>query len=375
VGGSVATLALIAVIAAIGLQASAFGGTSTRPRAAAARHLTIGLSDNSPAIFNDPRVAWLGVKIARLVVPWDVAKLPQELARQNVWLKAARAAGVEPLVAFEQDPAHPTLLPSVSAYGAAVKAFMKLYPYVRDYTPWNEENHYLQPTSKNPERAAQYYNLLKSYCASCSITAADVLDISNMAEWVEQFLRYANHPTLWGMHNYADLSSGTHTKTSLLLSLVHGQIWFTETGGVVWRYEHPNNGHRGYYIVHSEAYAAKVASHLVALANISPRITRVYYYQWRVPKTLAWAKLHGKLSWDSGLIRPDCTVRAAFVVIARAMGRNPNKIPRAKLGPEGDCISPISTPAPKTPSPTTTTTSTTTTTASTPEASGGSPAP
>jgi hypothetical protein len=56
------------------------------------------------------------------------------------------------------------------------------------------------------------------------------------------------------------------------------------------------------------------------------------------------------------------------------MGRNPNKIPRAKLGPEGDCISPVSTPAPKTPSPTTTTTTTSTTT-TTPEASGGSPAP
>ncbi|HEX4467003.1 MAG TPA: hypothetical protein VH025_07435, partial [Solirubrobacteraceae bacterium] len=214
------------------------------------------------------------------------------------------------------------------------------YPWIHEYTPWNEENHYLQPTSTNPRRAAEYFNALKSYCSSCSITAADVLDIPNMVEWVTKFKRYAHNPRLWGMHNYADVSAGLHTKTSELLKLVSGQIWFTETGGVVWRYEHANNGHHAYYIVHSETYASKGATHLVSLMHYSSRIARVYYYEWRVNESLAWARKHGKLSWDSGLIRPDCSVRSAFVVIARAMGRNPNKIPSAKRNSKNECVSP-----------------------------------
>jgi hypothetical protein len=377
-------LAILAavVVGAIGVQASALARAPAHVRAHSASRLTIGISDNSAAIFSDPRFHWLGMRVARLVVPWDIVKRRPELGWDSAWLQAAQAHGVKALVVFNIDPRHPTQLPSLKAYGAAVKSFMKLFPWVQDYSPWNEENHYLQPTSKDPQRAAQYFNLLSGVlCRSCSVTAADVLDIGNMAEWTAKFLHYAHHPRLWGLHNYVDLSAGSHERTSLFLSMVPGQVWFTETGGVVWRYEHANGGHRGYFISHSESYAAQVAGNLLSLAQVSSRITRVYYYQWRVPHSLSWAKQHGKISWDSGLLRPDCNVRPAFGVIARAMGHNPAHAPRFHRDKIGNCISiapppiaPVVAPAAPTTPATTPTTPATTPTA-TPAPSGGAAAP
>jgi hypothetical protein len=335
--------ALATLLAVAALVASA--GAASGPRAHAAQQLQIGISDNHPTTFTDPRFRWLGMSVARLVVPWDIVKRRTELGWENAWLQAARAAGVSPLIVFDKDPSHQRSLPSPTAYYKAVKAFMALYPWVHDYSPWNEENHYLEPTSGNPQRAAQYFNLFAKLCSSCSVTAADVLDIGNMSEWTHKFLRYAHHPTLWGLHNYTDLSAGSHARTSQFLRIVPGTVWFTETGGVVWRYEHPNSGRRGYFIVHSEGYAAEVAGHLVALAHVSSRVTRIYYYQWRVPNTLPWARAHhARLSWDSGLIRPDCSIRPGFGVIARAMGKNPSRAPRYKRDHGGNCISVTPTP-------------------------------
>jgi hypothetical protein len=290
------------------------------------------------ALFGDPRFRWLGVRIARIVLPWDVVRRPRELAWDAAWLQAARAAGVRPLVAFNADPSHPRQLPSASAYAAAVGAFMKLFPWVSDYTPWNEENHPLQPTGSNPRRAAEYFNVLSARCRDCSITAADVLDIPNMAEWVRRFLRFAHRPRLWGLHSYVDVGLGNHQRTSQLLKMVRGQVWFTEGGGVVWRWERPYGSRRARFVVHSEQHAAMLAGRLLSLAALSPRVTRVYYYQWRVPHTLAWARAHRTLSWDSGLLRPDCSARPALSVLARALGRDPRRMPRARSNRSGNCI-------------------------------------
>jgi hypothetical protein len=381
-----AAVLALAATCAIALQASAMARSSGQPRAHAASRLLIGISDNQAATFADPRFRWLGMSIARLVVPWDVVKRRTELGWAEAWLASARVNHVKPLIVFDKDPSHPNSLPSLAAYGKGVQSFMKLFPWVRDYSPWNEENHYLEPTSRDPQRAAQYFNLVSLLCRTCNVTAADVLDISNMAEWTRKFLHYAHHPKLWGLHNYTDLSAGSHERTSLFLSIVPGAVWFTETGGVVWRYEHPNSGHRGYYIVHSESYAAEVAGHLLALAHTSSRVTRVYYYQWRVPHTVSWAKAHGKLSWDSGLLRPDCSIRPAFGVIARAMGHNPSKVPRYKRDHSGNCISLTPPPPPptetastapqgSTPAPTTTSPAPATSPTATGGSSGGSSAP
>jgi hypothetical protein len=376
-----AVAALLAVVAIT--QASALARPAKHARAHAASNVTIGISDNQLSTFSDPRFQWLGMKVARLVVPWNiVVKHRAELSWQNAWLEAARAHHVKPLVVFDKDPRHPNSLPSLAAYGKGVSAFMKLYPWVRDYSPWNEENHYLEPTSRDPQRAAQYFNLMTLLCRKCNVTAADVLDIPNMVEWTRKFLHFAHHPKIWGLHNYADLSAGSHERTSRFLSIVPGLVWFTETGGVVWRFEHPNGGRRGYFVVHSESFAAEVAGHLLGLARVSSRVTRIYYYQWRVPHSLSWARAtHGKLSWDSGLLRPDCGLRPGFGVIARAMGKNPSRAPRYKKDRAGNCISTappkaVAAPAPATGTPTTPGTTTAPSPTTTPTTTqGGAAAP
>jgi hypothetical protein len=302
------------------------------------RRLAIGISDNSAAVFRDPRFRWLGVRVARIVVPWDLVRRPRELGWDGAWLQAARASGIRPLVVFNGDPGHPRSLPTLAAYASATEGFMRLFPWVLDYTPWNEENHPQQPTGSNPRRAADYFNELSRHCRACSITAADVLDIPNMASWVRSFLRFAHGPRLWGLHSYVDVGLASHERTSQLLHMVRGEVWFTEAGGVVWRWERPYGSRRSLFVVHPESHAAILARRLLALASISRRITRVYYYQWRVPHTLGWARAHGRLSWDSGLLRPDCSTRPAFFVIARAVGRNAARIPRARRDRSGDCV-------------------------------------
>jgi hypothetical protein len=333
------TLLVLVALLAMALAAAsapAAGGrrSADRARAHAAGATEWGISDDSPATFSDPRFHWLRMHNARLIVAWDVMYRRGELAWREEWLKAAEAAGVKPLVVFTADPKHPHWLPSASVYGKAVRLFVRSHPWVHNYTPWDEENHYLQPTAHNPKRAAQYYNVLAAHCSSCAITAADVLDEGNMASWIERFLRYANHPPIWGLHNYLDLNHGSHSQTARFLRMVPGEVWFTETGGLVWRYERAS--HR--FLFRGEGYASRAAARLVGLASLSKRIRRIYYYQWRVPVTLSQAKRHRGVTWDSGLIDPDCKPRPAFNVIARALGHNPRYTPRAKRDKAGNCV-------------------------------------
>jgi hypothetical protein len=330
-------LALAAAALALASPAEAQAAASA-PGARIASHVSVGISDQSVAVFADPRLQWLGVRVARVVVPWDVVRRRRELGWYAAWLRAARAHGIEALVAFNADPSHQHQLPSTSAYGSAVQAFMALFPWVHDYTPWNEENHPLQPTAANPRRAAEYFNWLSAHCSSCTVTAADVLDIANMAPWLRRFRRWAHHPRLWGLHDYVDLWQGTNRRLGLLLRTVPGEVWITETGGVVWRWERPVGAHRARFVVHPEAQAALTAARLRSAATASRRVTRIYYYQWRVPHTLGWARAHRTLSWDSGLMRPDCSPRPAFSVLARLVGRIPAHMPRAWRNHAGNCV-------------------------------------
>src|SRR3981081_3091853 len=89
-----AALAAVLAAGAVAVQASAV----SRPRAHAASGLQIGISDNHPTTFSDPRFRWLGMGIARLVVPWDIVKPRTELGGQNAWVQAGPAARGTPLV-------------------------------------------------------------------------------------------------------------------------------------------------------------------------------------------------------------------------------------------------------------------------------------
>jgi hypothetical protein len=218
-----------------------------------------------------------------------------------------------------------------------VLAFRRAFPWVRDYGTWDEENHVSQPTAHHPAQAARFYNVLAAMCGSCFTMAADVLDQPGMVHWLSEFLPFAHHPHMWGLHNYYDVNHGGHARTSSLLRLVPGTVWLSETGGLVWRWD--TRGRT--FIVRGEAAAARAANRLRSLLALSSRIQRVYYYHWRVGTTLTAARRHpGRVTWDSGLVRPDCTPRPALSVFARDLGRDPADMPAAVLDPYGNCSAP-----------------------------------
>jgi hypothetical protein len=268
----------------------------------------IGIADDKPATFSDSLFRQLGVKRSRLNTPWN--SIFTEPTRLGSWLSAARAAGVEPLVAFEHArgdacPAQPCSLPSVAAYTKAISAFHARYPWVHLLQPWNEANSGTQPTGRHPERAVAYYEAVRKICPSCTIPAADVLDSTNLASWLDRFKAALRGPVpqLWGLHNYSDTNRFRSTGTRRMLSLVPGQVWFTEAGGIVSFVTADGR----IALPYDEQRAARAIRFLFSLARLSPRITRIYIYQWKID-------FPGN-RFDAGLVGLDGKPRPALQVV------------------------------------------------------------
>jgi hypothetical protein len=172
--------------------------------------------------------------------------------------------------------------------------------------PWNEANSATQPTGKHPERAAAYFKALNSVCNTCVITAADVLDGSNLTRWLHRFraaLKGTAVPQLWGLHNYSDTNRFRDEGTKRMLSLVPGQIWLTEAGGIV---SFTTSDGR-VALSYDEQRAARAIRYLFRLAALSPRITRVYIYQWKID-------FPGN-RFDAGLVGPNGKPRPALRIV------------------------------------------------------------
>lgn len=272
------------------------------------------IADQKPGTFSDSRFRSLGVRRSRIVVPWNVALVAGQRSYLDNWLRAARAGGVrEAMVAFSASsgsrcPARPCTRPSKRSFTRAFRAFHRRWRSVRVVQPWNEANSPTQPTGnwkRGAKAAAQYYNVVRRFCRGCKITAADVLDLSKrtMVRWLHTFKRYANgRPRLWGLHNYTD-TNGRSGLTRTFLRLVKGEVWITETGGIVeFRLQSGKTRYR-----YSPRRAAKATKNAFNLASkYRRRIRRLYLYQWSVD-TLG-------NRFDAGLVGPDSRPRPAFYV-------------------------------------------------------------
>ncbi len=316
---------------------------TTASNARIAGRVPFGVGDQSPAIFRDPRFIWLGIRFARLIIPWDAVRHHGDLVRAEQWLDAAHAGGVEPLVAFDQSSKHQHLLPTMGSYEGAVRAFMHRFPWVNHFQPWNEENQAAQPTSHDPRRAAEYFNWLSRACHKCAITATDLLDGPSMAGWLRTFLKYAHRPYLFGLHPYFELHQGGTASIGALERMTHGQIWLTEAGLPMWRYQ----VNIRYFSFTSMAEQVAAVKRLLGLVRRDGRITRIYYYQWRAPTPLSRSESQYRhhrtveATWDSGLLNPDCSVRPTFKVVAQALGRSTSHIPSARLSHNHwECLAP-----------------------------------
>lgn len=265
----------------------------------------VGIADQKVAMFTDDRFNALGIAHARLLVPWDAMTSDWQRPAIDEWLKAARENDVEPLVSFGHSriEGQRRSLPSQSRFRSEFRRFRKKYPWVRNYATWNEANHCGEPTCNKPKLVAAYYRAIKAECRSCRVLAAEMLDMPNMSRWVKAFRKAARvEPRYWGLHNYIDTNRFRTKSTQSLLKATKGEIWLTETGGIVKRRTRVNVG-----LPESTAHAARAMRWLFdKLVPLSPRISRVYLYHWNSSTA--------RDSWDSAFIdhkgraRPSLTV-------------------------------------------------------------------
>jgi hypothetical protein len=290
------------------------------PAGAAQARPIVGIADQKPDMFGDERFEALGLRHARVNVSWNALSVPWQRAELDAWLQAARDAGAEPLVTFgharSASRAARRELPTVERYRFEVRRFRRAYPWVRTFATWNEANHCGQPTCHRAKRVAAYWRALRQECRGCTVLAATVLDLPNMRGWVRDFRRHTRmEPRAWGLHNYIDANRFRTTGTRRLLGVTRGEVWLTETGGLVARRRNPLSGHRPIArLGESPRHAARALRFLFTrLVTISPRIRRVYLYHWNSGGRREF--------WDSGLLTPAGRPRPGYRVVRDYLAR------------------------------------------------------
>lgn len=308
-------------IAASLMALPAAAGAASKPPPAPAAPTTlplIGIADQKPVVFGDPRFRALGLRYARYAVAWDAMSSDWQLAELDDWLSAARAAGVEPLLTFSPSrlPGQRRAWPTPAQFVAQFRLLRARYPWVTQFSTWNEANFCGFGPCREPERVAKWWLALSAECPSCTILAADLLDFPNMTSWAAGFIIAAKRqPKAWGFHNYISANRLSVQRTNELLSVASGKVWITETGGLVAR-----RNASTVKLPEGTANATRVTRFILTrMPALSPRIARIYLYQWN--------SFSSADSWDSGFIAPDGSERPALGELRRLLG------PRVPLAP------------------------------------------
>jgi hypothetical protein len=292
--------ALLLIALALAVPASA---------GAAGRQPVIGIGEQSAEMFSSPYWHALRVKHVRVIAAWDALNSKWQRDELDGYMFSAHAVGAEVLLGFGHTRSEVDSIrrhvPSVARFRKEFLKFRKRYPWVREYLTWNEANHCGEPTCHKAPRVARFYNTIRANCRGCKVVAGDVLDTPTMVPWVQEFRRYARKDKLiWGIHNYIDAnrfrSSGTR---ALLKAAPRGEIWFTETGGLVVRRNGSNIAFPG-----NKQHAAQATRQVFKLAKLSRRVTRIYFYHWQPSRDPL-------PTWDSALVDPRGKPRPAYRVL------------------------------------------------------------
>jgi hypothetical protein len=228
-------------------------------------------------------------------------------------------------------------LPSVREYVRRVAEFRARYPWVREFSTWNEANlGSTQPTGRHPRRTAVFYRALKRQCRGCTVVAVELLLTSNwrMWRWLRAFRERAGRGRLiFGLHNYPDVTRlRTRATRRFVRRVRNADIWITETGGIV--------RHRGFS--HNERRAARAVRHAFRLTSSLRRIERLYLYNWRDD---------GNRVWDSGLIARDGAERPAYWELIDGLSLDLFKPPLRVVAPSPEPAPPGETAPPGEPPP------------------------
>src|SRR5215204_6485669 len=206
---------------------------------AAQAKVKVGLSEQNPAMFDQPSWQQLKLKRVRYIASWDYAKQPFEHAEVRAFMNAARAHRQEVLVTFN------------SHRGCFVNNKYK----------------------KKSKLAARYYKAMKSVCKKCTIMAADVLDSSDVKSYLRKFQKATKSKgRIWGLHNYKDVNRRQSKGVRNVAAVTKGQIWLTETGGFV---QFKTSGFK-----YSLKRAAARTKYMFSLAKKNKRVKRIYVYRW-----------------------------------------------------------------------------------------------
>lgn len=265
----------------------------------------IGIADQKPLMFGDPRFRAFGFRAVRVSVRWDVLSDRVATAQLDAWMAGARTAGARPLVTFDRSPYRPGYNPSPAELAGTLRALRRRYRGLSEFSTWNEAN-----LGKSPRIVARWWLALRRACPSCTILGADLIDHHDPAGWARRFIRAAGRrPAVWGLHNYTGMNRFSNRSTLAFMRRVPGRLWLTETGGLVMR----NNGSQVRFAA-SPQHAADVTSFILgrALRAQGARVRRVYLFHWDTGPI-------APPTWDSGFVGPDDAPRPALAILARAL--------------------------------------------------------
>jgi hypothetical protein len=302
---------LIALALAVAPLASARSG------AHAANNFMTGVGDEQATMFGNPLYAQLRTRIVRYIAPYDAAVHGDSLTRARVFIHDAETLHLQILVAFYHSEHTPTVLPSVAQYQHDVQKFVRLFPRVHQYQAWDEANRGNEPhqfSSPSAVADAKYYQALIRVCHGCTAIGLDVLDAFNIGgtlEYIAEFKREVGRlrtimPHIWGLHNYSDINRLESWRTRELVRALGGQIWLTETGGIVkFGGSFPNNHGSGL------TRASKVLKYMFALASNVHQVARLYIYDWTGGTS--------RTRFDAGLTDSHERPRPGYVIVCRAL--------------------------------------------------------
>lgn len=317
---SLRMICLPALTGALALSLSippALGGGARPLRAHPAAAYMTGIGDEQTTMFSSPLYQQLHTRITRYIAPYDAAVRPDGLAKARAWITAAEAQHEQVLVAFYHSEHTPTHLPTPAAYQKDVAAFVKDFPNVRQYQAWDESNRGYIPRvldSPSATKTARYYQALLRVCHGCTVLGLDVLDSAYTRptlRYISEFKREVRRlrtvmPKIWGLHNYADVNRLENWRTRQLIRALGGQVWLTESGGVVqFGSAYPNRHGSGL------KRAAKVLKYMFAAAAVDPQIKRLYIYD--------WSGGNASTRFDAGLTNAHDQPRPGYVIVCRQL--------------------------------------------------------
>jgi hypothetical protein len=319
----VLVLALLA--GALIVASTASGSRSARHAHAASGAVSVaasgpymtGVGDEQSEMFSNPLWQQLRTRIVRYIAPYDAVEHSDSLARARAWIQGAEAQHQQVLVAFYHSEHTPTRLPSVASYRHAVQKFVKMFPYVKQYQAWDEANRGQIPgvlSSPSAYATASYYQALLRVCTHCTVIGLDVLDAAEIGpteRYIAEFKGaigklHTVMPKIWGLHNYSDINRHESWRTREISRALGGQVWLTETGGIVkFGGAFPNSHGSGL------SRAAGVLKYMFGVASSQSQIKRLYIYD--------WTGGNANTRFDAGLTDNHHKPRSGYVVVCRQL--------------------------------------------------------